>query len=879
MTESEGTGLDRIMNHGQNRIVLSVLMILVCGGVLWVLRAGGSRRGDEPMRPAASSTSVDTSTARASLDEPAVPGSDRIGSSRAMDPVEAAARASSLTLECLRRDTGDPVPGALVHWWPSRTLEGVPGGFESWLRESALEQHASEAVALRTDRHGRAEIPDANRGGSVMASADGLWGRASIENGREGRITLVLEPDVDLAVRVIDAHAVPVPGTTVVLRQPGHAAHTDHLLARSDSNGIAVLRHAGLWWEERSPGASGYVVAVPGLLNPACARLLDAETLAEGTIELVLEPSGSCEIELVDEHGRRLPAAFVVQARLLDGEGRVIQDVPCEVASSRADDRVLFEHVELGCKLSLAVARDDEHERTLVTCDGPRSADERVHVRVGVPIEGVNLVGRVVDAQGAPLRGIRLSARLESAGGLREGERDWQTGSNGRGEFVLELPASSAAMEDVFLSLSVQAASGVDRAFARRALPRNLSPGTHDLGDFTLEEAPLVVDGRVVDAGGQGVAGALVSMHEPQHASGLGNAAPDTSAPPNSVRSDSEGHFSLHGESASDEIVVHASRVGHADCFELVRRGTRSVQLVLGTAGSIHGTVLLDPSLASSSVLVAAERGDVTASGFLPVGCNPVLIDGGGRFVLRDVGPGTYSVRVLYVATGEELGRIDQVVVPDVAASRDVRLDALDLRAAHRLLELQLVDASGAPVRGGSCRSRASDDPAGHESVIGERDGRLPLLYSGRPLDVCVTAPGQLSVELERVSESRVVSLPRAARVRLELACEIPALPAELRLLAILTPTGQGGRSRARAATSGHFDSRGVLVCETSFVGEARIDVQLVGTGARDAPVVCLSPRAPLRVRLLPDPSEQVFRIDCDPREIERALATASDAR
>jgi hypothetical protein len=340
-----------------------------------------------------------------------------------------------------------------------------------------------------------------------------------------------------------------------------------------------------------------------------------------------------------------------------------------------------------------------------------------------------------------------------------------------------------------------------------------------------------------------------------------------TNEPVVPMRAGDDGRFELRSATDTDELAVLATKPGYVDRWEHARRGARGVRIVLEPAGSIGGRVLLDASLGRGSVIVDAVPVRATEPDAPEAALRSAFLELDGSFVLSDLADGAYTVRAVYAATASVIGRIDGVKVENGRTLRDPRLDPFDLRASHRLIQLELCDARGDPLRDATCSVRPADEHSSLPVVTQASGGRAAFLFSGRPLDVTVSANGYLPARLERLSDSRRVTLQPAGILRLELARD-PGLTSPLRLVARVAPL-EGGPESPTLSRMGTFDAAGVLILETTFTGAARVDLQVVASHVRDPRMEPVTSRT---IRLESQAREQVFRLDFDAAELSRAV-------
>jgi hypothetical protein len=580
----------------------------------------------------------------------------------------------------------------------------------------------------------------------------------------------------------------------------------------------------------------------------------------------VLGPNGSCEVALVDAGGQ--PVSGPIEARLRFADA--VDHGLGESMLSRVSGRVVFERVAAGRPLVVEVTREGAAARLEASGPGPR-AGERVQLLVPVDPSGSILRGRVVDRDGKPLADAAVRARLEAASGEPVNDGPWQLQTAADGRFSVEIPSATEIPAGLQLVVCRLDANGAEVAGARRPLPRELGAGSHELGDFVLAETPVLAAGIVVDANGAPIERAVVTPSLPESAE-QGVAKPrgqDWLVP---VRSDATGRFEMRGMTQSESIVLTASKPGLIGDPVLAHRTDGKVKLVLVAATAIAGTVLLDPSLRGSMVLVQAAR-ESTEGAAADVGAGHSVVVGDGAFTLNNLPAGTWSVRIVYAATAIELGRVDGVV--SHASLRDPRLDPLDLRHTLKLIVLEPVDERGRRVAGARAFSRASTDPEGKWVPGAEIDGKVQLLSSGSPLDVAIAAPGFRQIEIERVAASQRVVLQLAARLRLTLTSGLPELTPPLRLGVKLTPRRSGRFPGFVGSTTVYFTGAGALTCETAFVGEVEVELFVASPPSRIAAVSGTA----TTIRVADHGSEQVFWLALEPDRLAAAVRSLSEDR
>jgi hypothetical protein len=779
---------------------------------------------------AATRTVVRDATAAIERSEPA----PRVAASAPGAEAGDTGAARQVGVDIVRSETGEPVPDAQVWCWRRTPVLGSEGDFDEWLRRGRIEEQLPRARKLRADRLGHVEVPEHAQGFVIVAAAGELWGCASFEGLRAGPARVALARDVDLRVRIVDAQGAGVAGLPVALRERRGGSCYDRLLARTDgAEGIAVLRHAGYFLRTLQDQGGEFLVAVQELLDPPLERNLSAGALPEDPIRFVLEPSGSCRVTLVDSSGE--PVGGALDARLQ------FADAPAaEARHSRIGGALVFEHVALGRALLVEARREGSAVLLEARAAGPRHAGERVEMRLVLEPGVAVLRGRALDGAGAPLCERELCAHLGTAE-----QRVW-TSAEGRFALPTEIAAGLCASEDLVLQLPGQ-------SLARVRLPVELLAGSNELGDCVLRELPLLAAGQVVDQAGQPIAGALVRAREGA-AETLTNAA---------------GGFEIRGELASEEWSLRAEFEGLVGSPLSVRPPARDLRLVLGPGAALEGRVLLDPSLQQSLVLlVAAREGDTARDA-------TTVLAPDGQFMLGDLAPGRYSLRVVYAADASELAALAGLEVRAGAPTRDARLAPLDLRARERLLELELVDGRGLPIAHGRAYSRPSGEADARWSFAEPDGSRLRILCDGRPLDVTIAAEGYLCSELDHVAGSRRVTLQRAAQLRLELAGGLLLPEPPLYLGVELRPLDAGRSCGFVESRQAFFGPDGVLSCSSAHAGALRAQIVVQRRGPGTGQLVHAIEPLPRILQVSESSAPQLFSIRIDPAALAAAIAAA----
>lgn len=375
-------------------------------------------------------------------------------------------------------------------------------------------------------------------------------------------------------------------------------------------------------------------------------------------VELFLFPGGTISGTVRDAAGRPVSDALVVADAFPAGAS---QD------PTRSDARGRFEIDGLSPGLYALTVRHRDHGVALLrdlrlTADGDVSADLTLAASGAVK-------GRLVSPAGAPVAGrVRIQELdgRETPGSLA----DALSAETADGRFTLDhVPPGSHA-------LGVMAPG-----FAPLRLDFDLRGPTQDLGDVALDMG-LTISGRVRDAQGRSIAGAEVS------GSSWG---PDQLARPAGFTTGADGLFVLAGlDEAKYGIEVQAD--GYAIANRSIVAGTHDADFTLSRSGAITGAVVDEAGLPVEDFMVLAQPEKQEPDSWQEPRKDVQATD--GRFLLPDVRPGTYVLRV--ESEGRASGSASAVVVR-AGATADVGKIRLGRGGTIRGT---VVTSDGSPVAG-----------------------------------------------------------------------------------------------------------------------------------------------------------------------------------
>lgn len=286
-----------------------------------------------------------------------------------------------------------------------------------------------------------------------------------------------------------------------------------------------------------------------------------------------------------------------------------------------------------------------------------------------------HVVGRLLDAEGAPLAGVGL---CDEAGG---GEL-CRSGPGGGFEFETRVDAGGLAVEE---GPWVTVRSGVWQRAS-------------DLNPVVVAAAAIDLEGRVVDEAGRPLPSARVSWNLPaQFATRFGEVLDATRVRSWAVRSDESGHFLLERLPGVTGAALRATLDGYAsEARELVPETQHGLVLVLARpslelAGSLSGRVLLASGAPAPGARVA-------------LGLATDLADDEGLFRL-DLARAVTADTLVAVLPGHQVGVLERPGEPDPSLQGPGAVgwpEHVEVRLGPPTLALRgrVVDHRGEPVAG-----------------------------------------------------------------------------------------------------------------------------------------------------------------------------------
>ncbi len=716
-----------------------------------------------------------------------------------------------LTGRVVDSEGGSPLAGALV--WP----RGEPGAAVVSGEEGAYEMIAGAPPE---------EVAGAAAGFRVAAVRP--------EDARAGRVPeLRLPPEVVLAGTVSDAAGEPVPGARIRLRTPAHP---------------------GLTWDRGFGGES------PGATSDEQGRFRAAGLDAGSVYLLRVEAAGFAELEQPVEPPARL-------ALVLERGGGLAGTVTDPYAAPVAGARVrLFSAPDESERLVVQVRDGEqlaEHE-THTGADGgfvldtvaAGTYDLRVDAaglaplrRMGVEVprgelldlgrlvaeQAVAVAGRVVDGEGEPVAGARVSVNLFSPYRGWRGSRSVYVFSSDPSAIRQQVGGVVTDDEGRFRLGGLAAGELVDLDVDHpRHRARKVDGVEPPADDLEIElDAGVRVTGRVLDASGRPVASAQVRLQTESEVQTSGGQSRFSSN--HAAITDEEGRFDEAGlapgtlsvEAMSGDLSPAAAGPFTTESGDLIG----PLELVLGEPVELAGTLYGLDGDPVPGVLVEAQRAASTDSR-TRTGRRSARTGPAGRYRFHGLPAGEYEVSAQAGAARAEA----TVVIGEESLRLDLQMED------HRALTGRVVRADGGPAVEPELRVHPleSDGDAPAVTLRGAEDGSFawsdPPVGAHRIVATAGEERGVVDVDVGR-------NPPRDLLVQLRPGAEVRGMidgvePSEVHRVQVSASPSEGGRLRfGRTGHRGDYRVGGLtpgawkVSAVLPGVGRAEDEVEVSGPG------------------------------------------------
>ena len=501
-------------------------------------------------------------------------------------------------------------------------------------------------------------------------------------------------------------------------------------------------------------------------------------------------------VEETDLPPAELPPAGVIEGRVVDPEGRPVEDARIQARVELRDNEdpgsseAREEETRTSAEGRFRLRRLTGGMQYRLTVDKAGFAPasrlvEAASARSAAPTEVVLrksrvLAGRIVDEEGRPVAGADVWVR---GPGLRTSVRSGRDGEFAFLDLLAGMYGLAAWRQDFAPVVVVQLEIPEEEARV-------------DLGTLTLRKAVLL-EGRIVDSQGSPVEGVQVVS------TALAGTLPDGKGQENPASgiTDSEGLFRLRGLQPGERVTLY---VQHSEYLPLTltlrATGERLPEIVLRRGAEISGRVVDGQGEPVHGAVVRLLR----EAGPGQPGGESASTDASGRFHLKSVEPG--RGRLIANTVEDDFAESGEVVF---AAGEELKDVVITLRRGVGVtVEGRVLDARGQPAAGAEVSvvnlpplpqlRHATTDEKGQFRLKGVLPG-IATVSAVRPGDLAQARrqvsiqPGRNEVELVLESSGHPVS----GRVVDEAGEPLPGMPVWL--------DGAASTRKATSAADGSF--------------------------------------------------------------------------
>lgn len=678
----------------------------------------GARRAEGDLRSAAASESGRSAAQSREQSEPESP-SDALA-----DAGEESASEAGRPVEVIWAASGQPAPGALVHWRSAR--EHAPGRATApnellgWYLQFEEPESAliDDASAHRADERGRLRLP--SEPGLAMARLEDGWCMQELSGEADAPAVLALEPDSGVLLRIVDHRGAPAAGLSFGFLQRLGRTYEEWTWASVDALGEHRLPHLGRRLRAAAEGVWGsevsesefYIAAVLHAPQPAFLEL-DKHAPPVGELVLRLPATGSVVLE-----ARAPDGSLILGRRLWTDllEERVDpQQFPGDYVNSsialhdvQGAGRTRYEHVGLGMRFVAQMGYESGDKIYDLLFDGPTQPDEEIVVAVELPVDHPALALQLVDREGAPVSERLVRALLQRNDGQLPDLLDrGGANSDAHGHVRLEYDDLSSAWSGVPARLSLTTvdrgpvlSTSVELAQLPQGAPLNL-------GALVMERPPLIVAGRVQDEAENPLPGVRLEIEYEQ----VVNETLTRWRPflQSRLRTDPEGRFELRHEARPARVRISASAPGyHKQQLELEGFGVEEAVLTLRGMERVPGRLLLPEGMPTDDLQLRFRKSDARLPEWDPWGAGLGVATRpypDGSFEVALPGAGEWIASVFVRPDDEPVAVIEDIVVEAGERVVDERLQAIALTHL-RPFAVEVVDPEGQRVSDGHLRIR-----------------------------------------------------------------------------------------------------------------------------------------------------------------------------
>ncbi len=566
---------------------------------------------------------------------------------------------NSTVIQVVNSKTGAGIPDAVVTVLPRIDYARLRG--EEKVRQDPFDFFSKHGRHFRTDESGQVRVPDLSGEVTVAGMTKDRIYYQNAEAPLPLRLILSLAPAIDVRARVVDSQGHLVPETKVQLfvrylggMNGGETWNRPLFFGVTNGKGIAHLRIPEYFLR----GATRYLLegqlrlGIEGFLQTAKTVKFDLKDPPQGIVELELPDHGGLEVTIQNVDGslcEKPLKVFVAPHREGEKLSGFFATRRAIVSQETTNGKVFWPQLPCGLRYDVTVKGDIIRNKPMMQVfDGPTLSESIVRQTFRFTWKAPVLRCQLRTPDGKFLKKQRLRLRMTTTyananGGKNQSRSSgmdyYRTTTDVEGRFEIDLQSYSKSSPFFDRHLKITASGQNGPLLKRLRIAQEDRQDDVDLGIVTLDEAELLVSGRVVDVHGDPIYRAKFR--------GRFNGREATGEPGlfateiRRIRTGRDGAFAIYGSFGSGSLSLRSFAQQYLDGQVVVQQPTSDLVLSLPKPSVLRGRIVFSNGLSSSGVVVS----------LLPVGQKkpkPIKAKMSkiGGFVARDLRPGDYRLVV-----------------------------------------------------------------------------------------------------------------------------------------------------------------------------------------------------------------------------------------
>lgn len=571
-----------------------------------------------------------------------------------------------------------------------------------------LDNYPSNYLSYVSNGVGQVRIPHPGDFLIVAGRHDAHFGSAQEFDIASKEITLLLHEFQPLQIKVVDSNGLAVAGVAAAIGTGDRFYFTPLVKVQTNADGIAVINNPAERRDLFAKKADSIHIGLNIITANPIEFPLDWNDWPSELITLVCPPLSQLEVLVYNSKGALVVPGFDVYLDFTNQANfdsfdpvfaRFLQDSPQKKTTRQG--RVLFPFVEIQQSVRITAISPNEELRDSQTLTSPKFAGGKTTVTLTPATQNPILVGRILNDRGKVGRYKSLDVRLEIDNKYFD-EVDVTT--DGDGKFRVQIKDTGGRSGLLSLRLTLEATQRKPKRVAYAEVPLPLPNGDANLGDFILEAASLIAEGRVVDSVGEPISGARVVLEYRNEYDADGEVPWWPMDWDFTEETTTDGTFAIRGDAEQEPLRLSISHRNHLSKEQEIIAGQSGLEVVLSRASNVVGQVLLDSEIDATMLKVTVTSAEdldkptvVTFMNFLDTGPETELAED-GTFKIDGCTPGRAVLVVEAILTGQELYRMDSLMI--ASGGEEQSLIDIDLRGQLSVIILTAIDGRGAKVPG-----------------------------------------------------------------------------------------------------------------------------------------------------------------------------------